>query len=96
LNHTCNDKSAHQQQLLYIDWLGQVMIEPGFERHAAIREGDESIQATVSQTVRGMMYGLLGTALVQALALLAVGHSLMREWTGTADPIVRHDEEQSA
>jgi len=28
--------------------------------------------------------------------LLALGYSLMSEWTGTADPIVKHDDEQSA
>jgi len=27
--------------------------------------------------------------------LLAVGYSLMSEWTGTEDPIVRHDEEEA-
>ena len=35
-------------------------------------EGAESVQQTVSQTVRGVMYGLLGTALAQAL-VAAVG-----------------------
>jgi len=35
-------------------------------------EGAESIQLTVSQTVRGVMYGLLGTALAQAL-VAAIG-----------------------
>lgn len=38
-------------------------------------EGAESIQATVSQTVRGVMYGLLGTALAQAL-VAAVGFAI--------------------
>lgn len=38
-------------------------------------EGAESIQATVSQTVRGVMYGLLGTALAQAI-VAAIGFAI--------------------
>jgi len=38
-------------------------------------EGAESIQLTVSQTVRGVMYGLLGTALAQAL-VAAIGFAI--------------------
>lgn len=38
-------------------------------------EGAEAIQATVSQTVRGVMYGLLGTALAQAL-VAAIGFAI--------------------
>lgn len=38
-------------------------------------EGAESIQHTVGQTVRGVMYGLLGTALAQAL-VAAVGFAI--------------------
>lgn len=38
-------------------------------------EGAESVAATVSQTVRGVMYGLLGTALAQAL-VAAIGFTI--------------------
>jgi hypothetical protein len=38
-------------------------------------EGAESVTDTVSQTVRGVMYGLLGTALAQAL-VAAIGFAI--------------------
>ena len=38
-------------------------------------EGADSVSATVSQTVRGVMYGLLGTALAQAL-VAAIGFTI--------------------
>lgn len=40
-----------------------------------VGEGAESVAATVSQTVRGVMYGLLGTALAQAV-VAAIGFAI--------------------
>jgi len=49
-------------------------------------------------TLLGVLGGVIAFGFVGMFigpVLLAVGYSLMSEWTGTEDPIVRHDEEEA-
>jgi predicted PurR-regulated permease PerM len=48
-------------------------------------------------TLLGVLGGLIAFGFIGMFigpVLLAVGYSLMSEWTGTEDPIVKHDEER--
>jgi len=47
-------------------------------------------------TLLGVLGGVIAFGFVGMFigpVLLAVGYSLMSEWTGTEDPIVKHDED---